>query len=139
MKKLITNADIVTMFNTLNALKGRSDIVPGDSNIFWANSVNLKALKEKVEMFQEIVNDLVNSFFTEENSHEEGETRVLNDDKKEEVLSKINEQVHMLEAKTVEVELEPIPKKSLKSMLKSNEKTMSMLDMTVMQMFLEEE
>lgn len=142
MKKTLTNADIETMYNVLNELKGRADIIPGDSNIFWANSLNLQELREKVTKIQEIKNDMVNSYFTDKTSHtvksEDGkESRVLNDDVKDEILAKIQSDVTNINNKTMELELEPIPKESLKDMFKANEKSMSMIEMTVMAMFVD--
>lgn len=145
MKKTLTNADIITMYNTLNEMKGRSDIVPGDAEVFWANSVNIKVLKEKVENITEIVQELVNSHFTEENSYSavdsdgnETGNRILNDDVKDEVIKEINIDVERIYAKSCEIDLESIPKESLKKMLKANEDKMSFLEMTVMNEFVEE-
>lgn len=142
MRKTITNADILTMYNTLNEMKSRSDLIPGDAEIFWANAMNLKVLKEKSDNISEIVQELINTHFTEENSHsvvdENGNDtgkRVLNDDVKDTVISEINTDIEKIYAKTCEVELESIPKESLKKMVKANEDKMSFLEMTVMNEF----
>lgn len=142
MRKTITNADILTMYNTLNEIKSRSDLIPGDAEIFWANAMNLKTLREKSDNISEVVQELINTHFTEENSHsvvdENGNDtgkRALNDDVKETVVSEINTDIEKIYAKTCEVELEPIPKESLKKMVKANEDKMSFLEMTVMNEF----
>ena len=44
MKKTIVNADVVAMYKTLNLMKSRSDLIAGDVNVFWANTMNLKTL-----------------------------------------------------------------------------------------------
>ena len=49
MKKTIVNADVVAMYKTLNTMKSRSDIVPGDVDVFWANTMNLKTLKAQAD------------------------------------------------------------------------------------------
>lgn len=145
MRKTLTNADIITMYNTLNEMKGRSDMIPGDAEVFWANALNIKILKEKAESIGEIVQELVHSHFTEKNSHPivdengtETGNRALNDDVKEDIISKLNADIEKIYAKSYEIELEPIPKASLKKMLKANEDKMSFLEMTVMNEFVEE-
>ena len=145
MKKTIVNADVVAMYNTLNTMKSRSDIVPGDVDVFWANTMNLKTLKAQADKIAEFEQELINSFFTEENSHvvtdESGnETgRALNDDIKDTVVPEIQEGLQKIYDKTCELDIEMIPKESLKKMLKANEDKLSMLDMTVMYNFVEGE
>lgn len=145
MKKTLTNADIVTMYNTLNTMKSRSDLMPGDAEVFWANAINLKTLKEKAENINTITQELVNTYFTEENSHpvldengNETGSRALNDDAKDTVVAEINSGIEKIYEKSYEVELEPIPKESLKKMLKANEDKMSFLEMTIMNEFVKE-
>lgn len=144
MKKTIVNADIVAMYRTLNNMKSRSDIVPGDVDVFWANTMNLKTLTEQVNKISEFEQELVNSFFTEENSHpatdEDGNetgSRVLNDDVKDKISKEIQEGLNKIYSKTCELDIETIPAESLKKMLKANEDKLSMLDMTVMYEFVE--
>lgn len=140
MKKVIVNADVITMYKTLNAIKSRSDIVPGDVEIFWANTMNLKTLKAQADKISEVEQELVNSFFTEENSHpaDNGtDGRVLNDDVKDVIIPKIQEGLQKIYDKTCELDIEMIPEESLKKMLKANEDKLSMLDMTVMYEFVE--
>lgn len=144
MKKTIVNADIVAMYRTLNNMKGRSDIVPGDVDVFWANTMNLKTLTEQINKISEFEQELVNSFFTEENSHpatdEDGNetgSRVLNDDVKDKISEEIQEGLNKIYSKTCELDIETIPAESLKKMLKANEDKLSMLDMTVMYEFVE--
>ena len=145
MKKTIVNADVVAMYKTLNTMKSRSDIVPGDVDVFWANTMNLKTLKAQADKIAEFEQELINSFFTEENSHvvtdeignETG--RALNDDIKDTVVPEIQEGLQKIYDKTCELDIEMIPKESLKKMLKANEDKLSMLDMTVMYNFVEGE
>lgn len=144
MKKTIVNADIVAMYRTLNNMKSRSDIVPGDVDVFWANTMNLKTLTEQINKISEFEQELVNSFFTEENSHpatdEDGNetgSRVLNDDVKDKISKEIQEGLNKIYSKTCELDIETIPAESLKKMLKANEDKLSMLDMTVMYEFVE--
>lgn len=144
MKKKFTNGDIVTMFNVLNNLKGRTDIVVGNADIFWANCLNLDTLKEKVDKFQKVVNSITESYFTDEVTHTEKnvsgeEDKVLNDDVKEEVLNKLQKEINSLTTKEVSVDIETIPKEAIKDMIKANEKSMTYLEMTVMRQFVEEE
>lgn len=106
MKKTIVNADVVAMYKTLNTMKSRSDIVPGDVDVFWANTMNLKTLKAQADKIAEFEQELINSFFTEENSHvvtdESGnETgRALNDDIKDTVVPEIQEGLQKIYDKT---------------------------------------
>lgn len=144
MKKTIVNADVIAMYRTLNEMKSRSDLVAGDVEVFWANTMNLKTLKEQADKISEFERDLVNSFFTEENSHpvldEEGNetgNRALNDDAKDRVSEEIQEGLNKIYSKTCELDIETIPSESLKKMLKANEDKLSMLDMTVMYEFVE--
>ena len=144
MKKTIVNADVVAMYKTLNLMKSRSDLIAGDVNVFWANTMNLKTLKEQADKISEVEQELVDSFFTEENSHpatdENGnETggRILNDDVKDTIIPEIQEGLQKIYEKTCELDIEMIPEESLKKMLKANEDKLSMLDMTVMYEFVE--
>lgn len=142
MKKSYANSDIVTMYNVLNNLKGRADIIVGDADIFWANCNNLEALKEKADKIQTVTTDIVNSFFTDENSHieknEEGEeVRILNDETKEETLHNLQIELNKINAKKVDIELESISEESVKTFVKNNEKAMSFLEMNVMRQFIE--
>lgn len=137
MKKTFTNSDIVTMYNVLTNLKSRSDIVPGDINIFWANTINLQTLEEKVKLIQCTINDIVNSHFTEENSHKNGNKRVLNDDVKDDIIKEINRDITTINEKIIEIDIEPIPKEAIKKMYKINEDKLSFLEMTVMSQFID--
>lgn len=145
MKKTIVNADVIAMYKTLNTMKSRSDIVPGDVEVFWANTTNLKTLEEQANKIFEFERDLVNAFFTEENSHpvldENGnETgRALNDDVKDKISEEIQAGLQKIYSKTCELDIETIPETSLKKMLKANEDKLSMLDMTVMYEFVEKD
>ena len=49
MKKVIVNADIMAMYKTLNSMKSRADLIAGDVDVFWANTMNLKTLKAQVD------------------------------------------------------------------------------------------
>ena len=69
MKKVIVNADIMAMYKTLNSMKSRADLIAGDVDVFWANTMNLKTLKAQVDKISEVEQELVDSYFTEENSH----------------------------------------------------------------------
>ena len=140
MKKILTNAEIVKIYNTLISIKNSSNIVPGDSSIYWSNNVNIATLKPKAEMIQDTINEIVNSYFTDENTHMSKdsagkEVKTLNDNVKDTVVTKINNDVYELENKTVEIELEPIEKEAFDTMVKINEKTMSMAQMDVMGLF----
>lgn len=142
MKKILTNAEIVKIYNTLMSIKNSPNIAPGDSSIYWANNVNISTLKPKAEMIQDTVNEVINSYFTDENTHTSKdasgkEIKVLNDEIKDDVIAKINHDVNELENKTVEVVLESITKEAFEVMIKTNEKTMSMAQMDVMGMFIE--
>ena len=144
MKKTILNADVMAMYRTLNTMKSRSDIVPGDVEVFWANTMNLKTLKAQADKIAEFEQELIDSYFTEENSHpivdEDGKetgSRALNDDVKNTVVPEIQEGLQKIYDKTCELDIEMIPEESLKKMLKANEDKLSMLDMTVMYEFVE--
>ncbi len=144
MKKTLTNAEIVKTYNTLMNIKNSSNIVPGDSSIYWANNVNLATLKPKAEMVQNTINEVINSYFTDENTHMSKdssgkEVKVLNDDVKDSIIVKINSDVAELENKTAEIELESIEKEAFEMMIKLNEKTMTMVQMDVMRLFVNEE
>ena len=144
MKKILTNAEIVKTYNTLMNIKNSSNIVPGDSSIYWANNVNLATLKPKAEMVQNTINEVINSYFTDENTHMSKdssgkEVKVLNDDVKDSIIVKINSDVAELENKTAEIELESIEKEAFEMMIKLNEKTMTMVQMDVMRLFVNEE
>lgn len=145
MKKTIVNADVVAMYKTLNNMKSRSDIVPGDVEVFWANTTNLKILEEQANKIFEFERELVSSFFTEENSHpvldENGNETgcALNDDIKDKVSAEIQAGLQKIYSKTCELDIEMIPETSLKKMLKANEDKLSMLDMTVMYEFVEKD
>ena len=124
------------------SIKNSPNIVPGDSSIYWANNVNISTLKPKAEMIQDTVNEVVNSYFTDENTHTTKDTsgkeiKVLNDDIKDDIIVKINQDVSELENKTVEIVFESITKEAFEAMIKTNEKTMSMAQMDVMGMFIE--
>ena len=144
MKKVIVNADIMAMYKTLNSMKSRADLIAGDVDVFWANTMNLKALKAQVDKISEVEQELVDSYFTEENSHpivdengNETGNRVLNDDIKDKIIPEIQESLQKIYDKTCELDVEMITEESLKKMLKSNEDKLSMLDMTVLYEFVE--
>lgn len=145
MKRTIVNADVIAMYRTLNEMKSRSDIVPGDVEVFWANTMNLKVLKEQADKISEFERELVSSFFTEENSHpvldEDGNETgcVLNDDVKDKISEEIQAGLQKIYSKTCDLDIEMIPETSLKKMLKANEDKLSMLDMTVMYEFVEKD
>lgn len=145
MKKTIVNADVVAMYKTLNNMKSRSDIVPGDVEVFWANATNLKTLEEQANKIFEFERELVSSFFTEENSHpvldENGNETgcALNDDVKDKISEEIQAGLQKIYSKTCDLDIEMIPETSLKKMLKANEDKLSMLDMTVMYEFVEKD
>mgnify|MGYP007065015828 CR=1 FL=1 len=122
MKKVIVNADIMAMYKTLNSMKSRADLIAGDVDVFWANTMNLKTLKAQVDKISEVEQELVDSYFTEENSHP---------------IIEIQEGLQKIYDKTCELDVEMIPEESLKKMLKSNEDKLSMLDMTVLYEFVE--
>ena len=115
MKKVIVNADIMAMYKTLNSMKSRADLIAGDVDVFWANTMNLKALKAQVDKI---------SF-------------MLSDDIKDKIIPEIQESLQKIYDKTCELDVEMIPEESLKKMLKSNEDKLSMLDMTVLYEFVE--
>ena len=144
MKKVIVNADIMAMYKTLNSMKSRADLIAGDVDVFWANTMNLKTLKVQVDKISEVEQELVDSYFTEENSHpiveengNETGNRVLNDDIKYKIIPEIQEGLQKIYDKTCALDVEMIPEESLKKMLKSNEDKLSMLDMTVLYEFVE--
>lgn len=145
MKKTIVNADVIAMYRTLNEMKSRSDIVPGDVEVFWANTTNLKTLEEQANKIFEFERELVSSFFTEENSHpvldENGNETgcALNDDVKDKINEEIQAGLQKIYGKTCDLDIEMIPETSLKKMLKANEDKLSMLDMTVMYEFVEKD
>lgn len=144
MKKEFTNADIITIFDILNNMKGRADIVPGDADIFWANSVNIETFGEKAKQARKIMEEMINSHFTEENSHvnkdEKGnEVRVINDKDKEVAIKAINEDLAKINSKTCELDIETFSKEAFKKMIKANEKNMTYLEMTVMKQFIEKD
>lgn len=140
----IVNADIMAMYKTLNSMKSRADLIAGDVDVFWANTMNLKTLKAQVDKISEVEQELVDSYFTEENSHSivdengnETGNRALNDDIKDKIIPEIQEGLQKIYDKTCELDVEMIPEESLKKMLKSNEDKLSMLDMTVLYEFVE--
>ena len=157
MKKVIVNADIMAMYKTLNSMKSRADLIAGDVDVFWANTMNLKTIywytakkqadgsfKAQVDKISEVEQELVDSYFTEENSHSivdengnETGNRALNDDIKDKIIPEIQEGLQKIYDKTCELDVEMIPEESLKKMLKSNEDKLSMLDMTVLYEFVE--
>lgn len=55
MKKVIVNADIMAMYKTLNSMKSRADLIAGDVDVFWANTMNLKTLKAQVDKISEVL------------------------------------------------------------------------------------
>ena len=62
MKKVIVNADIMAMYKTLNSMKSRADLIAGDVDVFWANTMNLKTLKAQVDKISEVEQELVDSY-----------------------------------------------------------------------------
>ena len=139
MKKVIVNADIMAMYKTLNSMKSRADLIAGDVDVFWANTMNLKALKAQVDKISEVEQELVDSYFTEENSHpivdengNETGNRVLNDDIKDKIIPEIQESLQKIYDKTCELDVHMIPEESIKKMPKSHEDKLSMHDMTLL-------
>ena len=135
MKKVIVNADIMAMYKTLNSMKSRADLIAGDVDVFWANTMNLKTLKAQVDKISEVEQELVDSYFTEENSHS-----IVDENGNEtgnKIIPEIQEGLQKIYDKTCELDVEMIPEESLKKMLKSNEDKLSMLDMTVLYEFVE--
>lgn len=116
MKKVIVNADIMAMYKTLNSMKSRADLIAGDVDVFWANTMNLKTLKAQVDKISEVEQELVDSYFTEENSHpivdengNETGNRALNDDIKDKIIPEIQEGLQKIYDKTCELDVEMIP------------------------------
>ena len=143
MKKTYSCADIIAIFNTLNNMKSRSDIIPGDAEIFWANTINLEEFSKASSNIQKVMDGIIDSHFTDNVCHiektESGEERkVLNEDSKDMVLSKLDIELDKINRKEMEIEIETIPKSSFEKMIKANEKSMSFLEMTVMQQFVED-
>lgn len=111
MKKVIVNADIMAMYKTLNSMKSRADLIAGDVDVFWANTMNLKTLKAQVDKISEVEQELVDSYFTEENSHSivdengnETGNRALNDDIKDKIIPEIQEGLQKIYDKTCELD-----------------------------------
>ena len=107
MKKTLTNAEIISLYNTLEAINSRTDLVPGDVDVFFANSKNLKTLKSSADSISEIVQEVINKHFTDDNSHavldddgNETGNRALNDDVKDEIVKLINSDINKIYAKT---------------------------------------
>lgn len=139
MTKKLTNADIAVIYNTLNALKGRDDIVIGDMDIFWAIRYNLNVFKEKATFIQETINEKVQSYFTDENTEIVDEQKVIKEELREEISAKINADVQELNSKAMDVEYVSIKLDSLKAMAKANESKLTMLEMTVLEQFVDDE
>ena len=144
MKITFTNGDIITIYNVLKNLNSRNDIVPGDSNIFWANYLNMETFKTASEKINNAVQSFLVSLYNDKNSHivkgeDRTEQRVFNDDKIHEMNEKINKEISVLENRTMELDVESIQKESLKKMYEANAKVMTMLEMTVMNKFVEPE
>lgn len=138
MTKKLTNSDIAVIYNTLNSLKGRDDIVIGDMDVFWAIRCNLNALKEKANFIQETINEKVQSYFTDENTDEIDGQKVIKEELREELGAKINADVQELNSKVMDVEITSITLDALKAMSKANSSKLSMLEMTVLEQFVEE-
>ena len=145
MKKTLTNAEIISLYNTLEAINSRTDLVPGDVDVFFANSKNLKTLKAAADSISEIVQEVINKHFTDDNSHavldddgNETENRALNDDVKDEIVKLINSDINKIYAKTEDLEIVTIPEESLKKMFSANVEKMTFAEMTIMNEFIEE-
>lgn len=145
MKKTLTNAEIISLYNTLEAINSRTDLVPGDVDVFFANSKNLKTLKSSADSISEIVQEVINKHFTDDNSHavldddgNETGNRALNDDVKDEIVKLINSDINKIYAKTEDLEIVTIPEESLKKMFSSNAEKMTFAEMTIMNEFIEE-
>ena len=145
MKKTLTNAEIISLYNTLEAINSRTDLVPGDVDVFFANSKNLKTLKSSADSISEIVQEVINKYFTDDNSHSvldddgnETGNRALNDDIKDEIVKLINSDINKIYAKTEDLEIVTIPEESLKKMFSANADKMTFAEMTIMNEFIEE-
>lgn len=139
MKKNFTNSDIKVIYHVLNVLKGRDDIIISDMNIFWAIHYNLKLFKEKVMFIQEITNEKIKSYFTEETTNEVNGEKVLKEECEKEIIAKINEDTKRIDAQSMEIDVCTIKLDALKTMSKINENRLSMLDMTILEQFIEDE
>lgn len=138
MKKTLTNADIVTIYNTLNALKGRNDIMIGDMSIYWANKNNLKTYGDAANFIQETVQEIVQKYFTDENSEEVDGQKVIKKEYQDEITQKINVDLSKLNVQTMDVETKTISKESFEKFATANEEKLSMLELTVYEQFIEE-
>ena len=139
MKKRLSNTDIVVIYNTLNTLKGRDDIVIGDMDMFWAIRCNHNVFKDKAAFVQEIIQEKVQSYFTDENTDIVDDQKVIKEELRDEISAKINADVNELNSKAMEVELTGIKIDSLKEFVKANASKLSMLEMTVLEQFVDEE
>lgn len=139
MKKTLVNADIMTIYNTLNTLKGRNDITIGDMSIYWANKNNLKTLGDATNFIQEAVQEIVQKYFTEENSEmtEDGQ-RAIKKEYQEEIMGKINVELNKLNIQTMDIEIKTITKESFEKFTNSNAEKLTMLELTVFEQFVEE-
>lgn len=141
MKKSLTNAEVIKYYRILNSLKSRSDIIPGDINIYWSLNINLDILLKHIEKIESVVKEVVNANFTEENSHiitnNGQESRVFNDDVKDKMTKKLSRELNQLDNKMIELEFEAIPVDSINVMLKQNEKVLSMAEIEAMCLFID--
>lgn len=141
MKKSLTNAEVIKYYRILNSLKSRSDIIPGDINIYWSLNINLDILLKHIEKIESVVKEVVNANFTEENSriitNNGQESRVFNDDVKDKMTKKLSRELNQLDNKMIELEFEAIPVDSINVMLKQNEKVLSMAEIEAMCLFID--
>lgn len=139
MTKKFTNSDITVIYNTLNALKGRDDILIGDMDMFWAIRYNLDVFKKHAAFVTETINDKIQSYFTDENTEEIDGQKVIKKELQEEIGAKMDADVRALQGQIVDVSYTSVTLKSLRAMAKANESKLTMLEMTVLEQFVDEE
>lgn len=139
MKKTLTNSDIVIIYNTLNILKSRDDIMLGDISIYWANKNNLKVLADAAAMIQETVQEIAKSYFTDENSEEKDGQRIIKEEYQEEVTQKLNIDIEALNIQTMDVDIKSFKKDAFEKFINANIDKLSMRDIAVLELFVEED
>lgn len=141
MKKKLSNAEIIKNYRILKSLKSRSDVVPGDINIYWSLTINLETMLKHIEKIELVVKEVIDSYFTEENSHiindNGNEVKVFNDDVRETMTEKLNIEFAKIDNKLVELDFDEIPTDSINEMLKQNEKTLSMAEIGALCIFID--
>ena len=141
MKKKLSNAEIIKNYRILKSLKSRPDVVPGDINIYWSLTINLETMLKHIEKIELVVKEVIDSYFTEENSHiindNGNEVKVFNDDVRETMTEKLNIEFAKIDNKLVELDFDEIPTDSINEMLKQNEKTLSMAEIGALCIFID--